>query len=358
MIAVKNKKTISKRVLAKFITPVQYDFWAQKFNSTHAWKRCFARVLSRVVEADSTVTLRLAPNKNFAGFSAGQHANLTATIDGCRVTRSYSFSSIPNTQGWVEFTIRRESNGLMSGWLFDHALPGTVLELENSFGEMTAATFTQQPLVFFAAGSGITPIMSLLREQAALGMPRSTSLVYWARSKNLLCFQRELNAIARDFKNLTVHTVLTSGATGQRINSMQLSTLGVSLGGAQVLACGGNEFVQQARQCSEAAQFFQAEAFTPPKRSAVDAALQTFNIELLSTGRSIEVSNQQTLLEALEQQGVTVSVGCRMGICNTCSCTKTSGVTQNIDSQRSDVEANTQVRLCVTRASSNLQLAI
>jgi ferredoxin-NADP reductase len=357
MLVVKRRKMAAKRLLAPFITPVQYDFWARQFGSTSAWKRCFARVLSRVQEADDAITFRLAPNSNFGGFVAGQHVNLTATINGCRVTRSYSFSSIPNDKSWVEFTVRRDAAGLMSSWLFENAKVGTVLELEASFGGMTAALFTEQPIVLLAAGIGITPLMSLLREQVALGMPRSITLVYWARTENLLCFQQEIKAIACKFKNFTVHTVFTSKGTDQRISEKLLNTLGVQLKKSQVLACGGNEFVKQARKNTAAAHSFQAEAFTPPKRILDDATEQKYTIELLG-GRSVEVSNQQTLLDALEQHNVPVSAGCRMGICNTCSCTKTSGATQNIDSRVTDVDSNTQVRLCVTRAASNLQLAI
>ena len=359
MFVVERKNAGSKRVLAQFISPAQYDFWAGQLGSTRAWKRCFARVLSRFEEADNTITLRLAPNKNFGGFAAGQHANLTAVIEGCRVTRSYSFSSIPNTHGWVEFTVRREPAGLMSSWLFDHAHPGTVLELDSSFGDMTAATFGEEPLIFLAAGSGITPLMSLLREQAEQGMPRPITLVYWARTTNLLCFHSDINAIAGSFKNLTVHTVITSEAAGQHISGAQLRALGVDISGSQVLACGGNEFVEQARKyTATAAHSFQAEAFTPPPRMEGGESAQRFTIELLASGRSVEVSNQQTLLEAFEQQGVAVSAGCRMGICNTCSCTKAGGITQNIDAKAGDVDANSQIRLCVTRAASNLQLAI
>ena len=357
MLVVKNKNTVYKRILAPFVTPVQYDFWARQFGSTSAWSRCFARVISRVEEADDAITLRLAPNSNFQGFVPGQHVNLTATIEGYRVTRSYSFSNIPNAHGWVEFTVRRDPEGLMSNWLFDQARIGSVLELGNSFGEMTATTFSEQPLVLLAAGSGITPLVALIREQAALGMPRQTTLIYWARAENLLCFQHDIKAIAREFINFTVHTVVTSGAAGQRINQKQLMSLGVELESSQVFACGGNEFVEQARLSTGAAHSFQAEAFTPPKHTSQDQTEQNFTIELLG-GRSIKVSNQQTLLEALEQQGIAVTAGCRMGICNTCSCTKTTGSTQNIDSKVTAADANTQVRLCVTRAASNLQLAI
>jgi ferredoxin-NADP reductase len=359
MFAIEGKGVGPKRFLAPFMSATQYDFWARQLGSTSSWDRCFARVLSRVEEANNTITLRLAPNKNFDGFLTGQHANLTVVINGVRITRSYSFSSTPNKHGWVEFTVSRDPAGLMSRWLFDHAHPGTVLEIDSSFGDMTASTFTDKPLTLLAAGSGITPLMALLREQVEQGMPRPITLVYWVRATDLLCFQRELTEIARNFKDFNVHTVITSEAPNQRISAAQLGELGVDIGGSQVLVCGGNEFVEQASICTvKDAYSFHAEAFTPPKAMAVNEQEQRFTIELTASGRSVEISNQHTLLEALEQQGVAVSSGCRMGICNTCSCMKTSGITNNIDSKAGDADSNSQIRLCVTRAASNLQLAL
>lgn len=352
------KNTFLRRLLSLFISPSQFDFWARQLNSTRAWDRCFARVTRRTDEAESVITLRLAPNRNFDGFMPGQHVNLTAIIDGCRVTRSYSFSNIPNSQGSIELTVKREPKGVMSRWLFEHAHVETVLELDDSFGEMTSADFGDEPLVLLAAGSGITPIMSLLREQVLKRMPRTTTLVYWVRNENDLCFESELRSIDQEFKNFTLHTIITSKEEGQRISSAQLEAIGISLIGSQVLACGGGRFVDQARLSTSDAKRFQAEAFSAPEQITEDELEEKYTIELLSRGRNIEVSNQHTLLEALELQGISVAAGCRMGICNTCSCSKARGATQSVGSKLIDIDTNKQVRLCVTKAASNLQLAI
>jgi ferredoxin-NADP reductase len=353
------RKNNGKHLLAPFISSFQYDFWARQLGSTSAWSRCFARVAGRVDEAENTFTLRLEPNRNFAGFVSGQHVNITAQVNGRRITRSYSFSNTPSGDGYVELTIRHDPNGLMSNWLYANAFEGSILELGNVFGGMTAATFTGAPLLLLAAGSGITPLISLLREQANLGMPSPVTLVYWERKEASLCFTDELSVIARQFNNVRIHTVVTSQVSDQRISAAQLHALDINTNECQVLACGGNAFVERAQQClTSSVLSFQAEAFTPPQSAQTDESVQEFTIELLKSGRSIKISNQHSLLDALEQRGIAVEAGCRMGICNTCSCVKSSGTTRHTGSNEADSEGSTSVRLCIARAASDLQLAL
>ncbi len=213
--------------------------------------------------------------------------------------------------------------------------------------------------LLLAGGSGITPLMSLLREQALLEMPRSVTLVYWERNETSLCFAQDLKAIAERFDNFNLHTIATMQNESRRISSAQLSELGVETAGSQILSCGSSAFVDQARRCTaEAASSFQSEAFTARPFAMADEAPRNFTVDLLSSNRSIEVSNQESLLSALEQQGVVVQSGCRMGVCNTCSCKKVSGSTWNADSTETDSSNNSSVRLCITRATSDLTLAI
>lgn len=353
------EKSGLKRLISPLVSPPVYDFWSRQLGSTHAWSRCHARVIARNAASDNTFTLRLAPNGNFADFAPGQHVNVTAAVDGRRVTRSYSFSNVPNKGGWVEITVRHDPSGLMSNWLFEHADKGTVLELEAVFGEMTADTLSDQPLLLLAGGSGITPLMSLLREQAQLEMPRQVDLVYWERSKANFCFAEELRSLAERFENFTLHTIATQQDAGRRISAAQLASLDIETAGVQVFACGSSGFVDQAEQCTaDAAASFTAEAFTPRPIATPTSAKTHFTVELTASNRSIEVSNQESLLDALEQHGIAVQYGCRMGVCNTCSCKKVAGTTQNTESTLVDANTNTSIRLCVSQASSDLQLAL
>jgi ferredoxin-NADP reductase len=348
-----------KRFLGVFLTPSAYDFWSLKMGTTYGWRRCYARVVTRHTQSNNTFTLRLKPNNNFAGFRAGQHVNLTTLIAGRRVSRSYSISSLANSKGWVEITVRHNPAGQMSDWLFRQAHIGSVLELENVFGPMTSKSFSNKSLLFLAGGSGITPFMSLLLEQASLGMPRPVRLVYWERYDENFCFNNQLDSLAKTFSNFTLHRVTTLKNKNNRINEAQLNTLQLEIAGAQVFACGNGAFVDQARQST--AHFtadFHSEAFTPKPIEVENTTAKNFTIELLTSQRTIEASNQHSLLTTLEQQGIAVQSGCRMGICNTCSCKKVTGGTQDIHSAEIDTDNLSSVRLCISKPISNLQLAL
>ncbi|RZI80550.1 MAG: 2Fe-2S iron-sulfur cluster binding domain-containing protein, partial [Rubrivivax sp.] len=82
----------------------------------------------------------------------------------------------------------------------------------------------------------------------------------------------------------------------------------------------------------------------------------TVRITLALTGRSLEVPAGEALLPALEAQGLNLPSGCRMGICNTCSCPKQTGVTQNLYTGDQDDAPTSALRLCVNRACTDLTL--
>jgi ferredoxin len=160
--------------------------------------------------------------------------------------------------------------------------------------------------------------------------------------------------------NFTVHFVNTSvnlngDVKSGRISATQLEALAVEAKQSQILACGGAAFVDEAKRLIGDDSRFQAEAFSPAIVPVTDERKQNFTVELLQSGRTITVSNQEPLLVALENQGVAVQSGCRMGICNSCICDVKQGSTKDINSGVQN-KADGAVKLCVSRASSSLQL--
>ncbi|MFT6992981.1 MAG: ferredoxin-NADP reductase, partial [Paraglaciecola sp.] len=159
-------KTWGENLMTPLINPSKFDFWAQQLGSTHAWERCFARVVTVQAEGSDTKTLTLKANKNWQGFVAGQHCNVTATIAGRNITRSYSISSDPVDGRFVQITVRLEAGGLMSEYLCNDIQVGDRLELGAPFGEMLLPTPMPAHFLLLAAGSGITPMMSQIRTLA------------------------------------------------------------------------------------------------------------------------------------------------------------------------------------------------
>lgn len=310
------------------------------------------------------VTLLLKPNRHWRGFEPGQHVNVSAQVDGRSITRSYSLSEPLRPDGRISITVKQVEGGRLSSHLCQHAKVGDVLALGAAFGEMTLPPTPTGRWVFLAAGSGITPFLSMTRALAAKGMPVDLTLVTWSRSPEELCAAEELAALARQFPRFRFEPQFTrapAGNPGRRIGAETLTgLLGRldGLDGVQVRACGPGGFVESARALlAPHVASFQAEAFSPVAlEEPGDAPARTVQVTLQRSGRTVTVDDRQALLPALEALGLSIPSGCRMGICRTCVCTKHEGVVQALDTGALDAENESALRLCVSRARTDLTL--
>lgn len=351
-----------QRLFDPLVTPSVFDFWAGLLNPVWSWNRTLARVVERHPESADAVTLVLKPNRHFAGFEPGQHVNVTAEVNGRRVTRSYSLTGLPRPDGRLFLTVREVPGGTLSPHLCRVTQVGDVLELGPAFGEMLLPAERQaHKHLFLAAGSGITPLMALTRAMAAAGMPGELTLVYWARTRDELCFVRELRELAARHPSFRVHFVLTRQAerlpdedTG-RLGAELLARRVPDLADRHVSCCGPAGFVNTALELvASTARSFQAESFTPP--SLGSDATGVVSLHLSASGRTLQVPVGESLLGALEAQGVQPAYGCRMGICNTCACGKLAGTTQDMTNGDISAEPTQALRLCISRATTDLTL--
>jgi len=279
------------------------------------------------------------------------------------VHRSYSPSGIPRADGRIAITVKRVAGGKLSGYLCDAAQVGAWLDIGPAFGEMTLPAQPDAPLLFLAAGSGITPLMSMTRALAARGMPVPLTLLYWARQRDELCFVDELRGLARDHANFDVHFMLTGEAASAsdegegRIDAAQLASHAPDIAARRVLACGPREFVEAARTLAQPqARTFDSESFTPPRITDDSDASGNVQVTLAASQRVLTLPRGSSLLEALEAAGLAPAHGCRMGICNTCACGKQLGSTRHLHTSALEHEPVTALRLCVNRAASDLVL--
>lgn len=351
-----------QRLVQPFVLPPVFDFWAGKLNSTWSWQRCLARVVERHPESANAVTLWLKPNRHFTGFAPGQHVAVTAEVNGRRISRSYSLTQLPRRDGLISITVREVAGGALSPHLCRHTSVGDVVELGVTFGEFQIAAEKAVPRLFLAAGSGITPLMALTRQLAAAGMPGSLTLLYWARKRDELCFVHELQAVAKRFPQFRLQFFLTGEAAEfahESVGRLSAEHLAAWLGDSamqHVYACGPAGFVEAARALVADFVFsFQAEQFTPPAL-VVDEASSRVSVYLSASDRHVEVSTAESLLSALEAAGVQPEYGCRMGICNICACGKSEGSTQSLLTGERQHESTDALRICISRATSNLTL--
>jgi ferredoxin-NADP reductase len=349
------------RSVAEVMAPPQaLAFWAGRLAPGADTAR--TRLLERRRESADAVTLVLQPGRGWGGCQPGQHLSIGAEIDGRRVRRSYSPTAI-RADGRIEITVKRVAGGKLSGYLCDDVPVGAWLDIGPSFGDLTLPAQLDAPLLFLAAGSGITPLMSMTRALAARGMLVPLTLLYWARHRDELCFVDELRGLANERPNFKVAFLLTGEAAnaadeGQgRIDAAQLALHVPDLARRRVQACGPNDFVEAARVLvAPQALAFASEAFTPPRITDDSDATGSVQVTLAASQRVLTLPRGSSLLEALEAQGLAPAHGCRMGICNTCACGKRAGSTRHLHTGALEHEPVTALRLCVNRAASDLVL--
>ena len=355
-----------QRTLAPLVEPEVFDFWVQHLNPAWSWTHPLATIVERRVEARDAVTLVLQPNRHVGTFLPGQHVNVSAEVRGRKVTRSYSLTNLPSRSRRLSITVKRVEGGALSTHLVQHARVGDVLGIGPAFGEMTLPERPQGRWLFLAAGSGITPLMGLTRALAAQHMPVELTLVYWVKAHADLCFLQELRALGTRFPQFRLQVVVTHeaatvpGEAQGLLSASQLAELVPDLADRQVFACGPGGFVDAARGlCKGRSRAFVAEGFTPiapAGPTTTQEGARTVRVNLQRSGRSLQVSTGLSLLEALEGQGLNPPSGCRMGICHTCVCPRIEGTTEDMHSGDRQSEGDMAVRLCVSRACTDLTL--
>lgn len=358
-----------RKIAKPFVSPDIYDFWLGKLVSNASWETPLATVMEVRKEARDAVSLVLKPNRHFAGFRSGQHINVTVEVDGVRCTRSYSITTTPKLfrqQRRIAITVKRFEGGTVSTHLCREMTSGSVVEISQAFGEMTVAAGSE-PILLLAAGSGITPMMSIVRKLTGDGpgvCERPLTLLYWAQVREDFCFYDELQQLAEDNPAFQLQFILTRETdllaeekTGRPSRDL-MDTLVPVCSDHRVFACGPTGFVECVRGLVEhQAQSFVAESFSPVQpRAIAPGSAEEVTVTLSRSNRTVTLPTSISLLEALEEKGVRPASGCRRGICNTCACGKTEGISANLISGDESHHPATALRLCVSAARSDLVL--
>jgi ferredoxin-NADP reductase len=186
---------------------------------------------------------------------AGQHYDIRLTAeDGYQAQRSYSIASAPEREREVDITVERLNDGEVSTYLHDVLIPGDRIEVRGPIGGyfVWEATMTE-PLLLIAGGSGVVPLMSMLRHRAAAGASNPTVLLYSSRSFDDIIYYSELDALGKANGGPQVFHTLTRSRPAdwkgyaRRIDEKMLREVTDPLGRtAQVFICGPTLMVESA----------------------------------------------------------------------------------------------------------------
>jgi 3-ketosteroid 9alpha-monooxygenase subunit B len=283
-----------------------------------------ARVVEETTDASSFVLEVPDELRTAFAYKAGQFCNLRVELDGRSHVRCYSMSSAPAVDSELQVTVKRVPEGRVSNWLIDHLDAGALVEVSipSGFFQLTPV---DDDVVAFSAGSGITPVFSLLKSTLAT-TARRVRLLYANRDRASVIFDSALAELQqRHPGRLTVvhHFDVECGF----VNAETVKCFAGTPGGAEYYICGPAPFMEVVEQALVSVGTDPArlhiERFTPAELSLVPPAEEPeegvhVTIELEGHTATTEHHPGTTILQTARQMGMSPPFSCESGSCATC----------------------------------------
>ncbi|HEX6340687.1 ferredoxin reductase [Umezawaea sp.] len=302
----------ARRFVELATTPlVPSDFW-EVLDPLRGGANPRGRIVAVRPETRDAATLVIRPGRGWAGHTAGQYVRLGVDVDGVRQWRSYSLTSPPRPDGTITVTVKAVPDGVVSSFLVRRAAVGTLVHLDQAQGDFTLPLVRPAKALFVTAGSGITPVVGMLRDGA--GGLDDVVLVHSAPRREDVIFGAELRGLAErgGLRLVERHT-----ATEGRITPEQLAELVPDMTSRQTWACGPNDLLDALRETYDAAgrgDRLRTERFRP----AVVAVGEGGTVTFADSAVTADADGATSLLDTGEANGVLMPSGCRMGICFGC----------------------------------------
>jgi ring-1,2-phenylacetyl-CoA epoxidase subunit PaaE len=314
----------------------------------HALK--VAEIVPETAEANSIRFEVPQELRDAFAFKAGQHLTLKAMIDGEEVRRNYSLCTAPDEQDWM-VTVKRIANGVFSNWVGDRLKAGDMVEVMPPHGSFTTefSPTAKRHIVGIAGGSGVTPVMSLLRTTLREEPASQFTLLYGNRDSSSIIFLEELADLKdRHLGRLSLHHFLAEEEGDielfngmldrERCDEAISALVGVPASVDAWFICGPGPMMDAAEGAlldrNVDKERIHIERFTADRPSAALAAemaqLQTkaagATMSVTLDGRTRKVAFTETnILDSARAGGLPAPFACKAGVCATCRAKVTSG---------------------------------
>ena len=284
-----------------------------------------ARIVAVEPETADAATLVLRPGRGWRGHTAGQYVRLGVDVNGVRQWRAYSVTSpADRCDGCLTVTVKAMPDGVVSNHLVRSVRPGTVIQLDQAAGDFVLPDLRPAKVLFVTAGSGITPVMGMLR--TSLDELEDVVVVHSAPTSADVVFGAELRHLAEQGRLTLIerHTDVDG-----KLGLDELATLVPDLAERQTWACGPTGLLDALERHWTAlgvVEHLHTERF----RASIVTAGEGGSVTFSRTGLTLEADGATPLLDAGEAAGVLMPSGCRMGICFGCVVPLRSGAVRDL----------------------------
>jgi stearoyl-CoA 9-desaturase NADPH oxidoreductase len=359
------RRLLRSGLLEALATPHGVDRYLELLRGGRAPHDPRAEIVAVRRQSVGSVTLALRPNDRWRGFRAGQFVRLTVEIAGVRETRCYSPACGERVDGEIELTVKAHPAGKVSRYLNEHARPGMLVGCSEPEGEFVLPRQRPERLLLISGGSGITPMMSLLRTLRDEGHPSRVTFLHYARTKRHIPYRDELERIASSASNARLVLVCTreAGALKGHLSRRQLRQVAPDYARAHTYVCGPPSLIAAVRALwaeDGIEQPLWIESFLPPAFAAGGDGIPAHpdgSVYFARSGKRA-TNDGRCLLEQAEQAGLRPPFGCRMGICRMCTACKTAGSVRNALSGEISSGANEDIQICVSVPIGDVELTV
>jgi ferredoxin-NADP reductase len=349
-----------RRVASLLTTPLAPEDIIGLVNPLASARQLRGVVTKVVRETPDSTTIHFRPGRGWNPHAAGQWARIGVEIDGVRQWRSYSLSAAVGHDPAITVT----AIGFVSTALARSTKVGDILFLDTPQGDFVLPEHPR-PLLMLTAGSGLTPVMSMIRTLVPRRPDADVVLVHSARTRDDALFHDELLELADQFPGLTVRHWFTREEGSRRLNLSDvtdLETLCPDWRERAAYACGPTDFLDAAtelwlRDGDDATHTnLTIERFAPVllEGSGGEGGLLTFE----KSDKEVEAGGDVPLLEAGEDCGVVMPSGCRMGICRSCLVPLVAGKVRDLRTGEVHGDEGELIQTCVNAAAGPVHLDI
>jgi stearoyl-CoA 9-desaturase NADPH oxidoreductase len=346
------------RLARAMTTPLVPDDYLELLNPAWSARELTGTIVrvTPVTEQASTVVVR--PSFPWPGHSPGQYLRIGAELNGIRHWRAYSLTSdTDHPEGLVSVTIKYVEEGLMSPWFTRTAQPGQMVFLGDVEGEFRLPEPYPPRSLFISAGSGITPIWSMLRELERHDALQDVFHIHSAREPDLAIFGDYLRRMAREYEGYTFHEQLT-GEMG-RLVPADLEDLCPDWRDRETFLSGPREMIDSFEQHWEAeglAERLHTERFQPVIGTGDADVGSGGTVRFRITDFEASCDPGVSILVGGEEAGGELPYGCRMGICHTCVGKLRSGQVRDLRTGEVHGDQGETIRTCVNGPEGDIEI--
>ncbi|CAM4109035.1 2Fe-2S iron-sulfur cluster-binding protein [Zobellia nedashkovskayae] len=312
-------------------------------------------------------------------YKPGQFITLHFPIADQIHKRAYSFSSNPFTDKDLKITIKRVENGLVSNYIHDYLKVGDKLLIDKPNGSffIEPEKKQQKSYVFFAAGSGITPIFSIINSVLQKEIKSSIVLVYANRFFESIIFHEELVELQKQYgdrfkieylisKNAPAKPHYHKGLITDALVVGILDKYKLSFKNGEYMICGPFGFMEAVKSILNvngvSPSRIKEELFKRPDTVIQsDGMMSKVQIQLNGTSHELNIANNKSILQAAMAQNIDMPYSCRSGMCSTCLASCVSGKVNMTDGHflgQKEVDAG-KILTCISYpASENIVISI